>query len=825
MRPSLIRRALLAAAIALALVPSAALADWPMYHLDPAHTGNDTASPTATTLTAAWSKAVVGQVYAEPLVAGNLVLIATEQNNVYAFDATTGSIVWQNTSLGAPVPQSALPCGNINPVGITGTPVVDSAAGVVYVAATLAQPALHYELFAISIADGSLRWQKDIAPAGFDPLYQGQRGALALANGNVYIPFGGRAGDCGVYSGWVVQAPANGNGAISAFSLPNGPAMGGIWAASGPAIDAAGNIYVTTGNTSCSASCNPFDYGESVLKLSPTLGLLDYWAPTDYGPLNNSDTDVGSLGPSLLSNGVIFQAGKAGEGYLLRSANLGGIGNAAFSAHVCPGLTADAAFGGTAYDGTRVYVPCDNGLVALTVNTVTPSFAFAWQGPSVAMAGPPIVAGGIVWTIDPGSNAVYGLDPATGAQRFKATLSGANHFVTPAAGCGFLFVPAGDHVDAFRLAPTPGAGFNPSRLTFGNQNPGTTSAVQSSIVTNTGVAPLTVTGIVASGDFAETDNCGTLPASFQPGTGCTISVRFTPTGYGARTGSVSVSDNACGSPQPLRLNGSSFPFADMQMVDGFGGLHAEGGSPAHAITAYWPNWKIVRSAALLPDSTGGEVLDGYGGLHRFGAAAPVSASYFGWDIARDVVLLPAATQATPLGYTLDGWGGIHPFGGAAPVRGAPYWPNFDIARRLALLSDGTGGYVLDGYGGLHPFATGTNPMPPAIVNESYWKGWNIARDVALAPGSTAANVAGLTLDGWGGVHPFGGSGAVSPMGPVWPNWDIARAVRYSPDSTAASPKGWTLDGWGGVHPFGGAASLPQGPYWPNFDIAVELLVR
>ena len=268
----------------------------------------------------------------------------------------------------------------------------------------------------------------------------------------------------------------------------------------------------------------------------------------------------------------------------------------------------------------------------------------------------------------------------------------------------------------------------------------------------------------------------------------------------------------------------TYPFKAMDTLDAYGGVSPDAGSPPLGSSAYWPGWKIARSATILPEASGGYVLDGYGGIHQFGSASSVSSSaYFGWDIARDVVLLPSSTGTQPQGYTLDGWGGIHPFGGAPDVKGNPYWPNFDIAKRLALLRDGTGGYVLDGYGGLHPFATGSNPMPPAITNASYWRNWSIARDLALNPGSTAGNVSGVTLDGWGGVHPFGtASGAAASA--VWRNWDIARAVRLSPTSTPGQPAGWVMDGWGGLHPFGGAPPIYSNAYWPGRDIAAQLLI-
>ena len=284
------RRLLLALAMALALTPASVLADWTTYHLDQSRTGNDTTEPAATNVSSAWNANVSGQIYAEPLIVGNTVLVATEQNNVYGLDAATGAVLWSNTSLGTPVTQSTLPCGNINPVvGITGTPVVDTATSLMYVVATLAQPNVHYELYAININNGATAWHETVSPSG-NPIYQGQRSALALANGRVYIPFGGRSGDCGTYSGTVVGALASGPGSLVSYALPAGH-EGGIWAPSGSAVDGSGNVYVTTGNTTCGSTCNPFDFGETVLKLSPTLGLVDWWAPTNWPSLNAGDTD------------------------------------------------------------------------------------------------------------------------------------------------------------------------------------------------------------------------------------------------------------------------------------------------------------------------------------------------------------------------------------------------------------------------------------------------------------------------------------------------------------------------------------------------------
>jgi hypothetical protein len=112
-------------------------------------------------------------------------------------------------------------------------------------------------------------------------------------------------------------------------------------------------------------------------------------------------------------------------------------------------------------------------------------------------------------------------------------------------------------------------------------------------------------------------------------------------------------------------------------------------------------------------------------------------------------------------------------------------------------------------------------MPPHITNEGYWPNWNIARGIALTPTSTSAGVSGVTLDGYGGVHPFGSAGAVNGEA-IWGGWDIARDVTLVPGSTAGAPQGYTLDGWGGVHEFGGAPHVQTGFYSPNQDNARRL---
>jgi outer membrane protein assembly factor BamB len=413
-------------------------ADWPTYHRTSYRTGLDPTSPALGRPRRAWSRAVDGQVYAEPLVAGGRVIVATEANSLYALDAGTGGVRWR-ARLGAPVGGSTLPCGNIDPSGITSTPVVDARAGVAYAAAFL-RPA-HHVLFALDLATGQVRWRRAIDPPGADPRVHQQRAALALSRGRVYVAYGGLFGDCGDYHGWVVSVPAAGpRGAMRSFRVPTAR-EGGIWAPSGPAVDGRGNVFVATGNGSSTSS---FDFGNSVIRLSPGLRRTSFFAPREATSLNATDTDLGSTGPLLLPGGRVFVIGKSGVGYLLGAGRLGGIGGQLASRAVC-----GAAFGGSAYAAGLIYAPCVDGLVALRAGRRT--LTRAWRGPGFR-AGPPVVAGGAVWTVDLDGGTLFALDARTGWVRFRAGVGSPAQFTTPTAAEGTVYVGGGARVLAFRWA-------------------------------------------------------------------------------------------------------------------------------------------------------------------------------------------------------------------------------------------------------------------------------------------------------------------------------------------------------------------------------------
>jgi outer membrane protein assembly factor BamB len=413
---------------------------WPTYHGDPARSGAAAGPPLGDVRHAWTSPTLDGDVYAEPLVVGRLVVTATENDTVYALDATSGRVMWR-AHVGEPVQSSTLPCGNIAPVsGITATPVVDPRAGLIY-AGAFVSPARH-ELFALRLRSGAVVWHRPIDPPGMDPTTQQLRSALTLANGRVTVAYGGLFGDCGSYHGWVASVAADGSGSLIDYRAPTVNA-GGIWAPSGPAVGSDGTLYVTTGNSFSSA----FDHGDSVIALSPTLREMGFFAPTDWRDLNTGDADLGSVGPAVLPGDRIFQIGKGGVGYLLDAADLGGIGGELASAQVCD----TAAFGGTAHAGDTVYVPCGDGLAAVRV--ADDRLTVAWRSERFD-AGPPIVAGGLVWIVDLGNPALIGLDPDGGAQRIRIALDDASHFASPASAPGCVFVPTRETITAFCI---PGA--------------------------------------------------------------------------------------------------------------------------------------------------------------------------------------------------------------------------------------------------------------------------------------------------------------------------------------------------------------------------------
>ena len=416
--------------------PTTSSTDWTTYHANNQRTGYIADTPDPHNLSKIWSTQLDGSVYAEPLVVGNRVIVATEGDSLYALDPNSGSILW-HTNVGTPVPLSSLPCGNIDPLGITGTPVYDPATGLVFAVAEISGPA--HILVGLDANTGQVEVRRLVDTDGMDPQAHQQRAALTLANGMVYIAYGGLDGDCSDYIGRVVASRTNGQGPLLVYRVPT-PREGGIWATPGPSVDASGNLYVSVGNGAITSG--QWDHSDSVLKLSPTLQLLDAFAPTSWAQDNANDADLGSQGPVLLPGNFVFAAGKNGNGYLMKASKLGGIGGSIDEQSVC------RSFGGAALVGSTIFVPCTNGVLQITVDT-SGHMHQGWQA-SGNIVGSPVVGGHTVYSFSNG--VMHGLNMNSGQVVASLNVGSANRFVTPTISGTSIFIGTNAGITAIKIS-------------------------------------------------------------------------------------------------------------------------------------------------------------------------------------------------------------------------------------------------------------------------------------------------------------------------------------------------------------------------------------
>ena len=436
-------------------------------------------------LDASFHAAFHGEVYAQPLFwrrpgsGAGVLVVATEEDEVYALDARSGAEIWKRT-LGEPVPRSALPCGNISRLGVTGAPVLDEAGATLYLdAAVMRANGPRHEIYALSLADGSIKpgWPVDVATAlggSFVPALQNQRGALALFEGEVFVPFSGHWGDCGAYHGYVVGVSESEPGKVSSFSTR--ARGGGIWAQGGISGDGK-SLFAATGNTFRAIFWSD---GEAVLRFGPDLArpadAHDYFAPSDWRILDFQDLDLGGTAPIPLdvasANGarkLILAIGKNGTAYLLDRDNLGGVGSALASARVTTNIaiTSPAVWSAgdrvfAALQGAGASCPTDKpgpGLIALRIRAEpAPAIETAWCGAAEGNGSPIVTAtdagsdNPIVWIVGAqGDNRLHAFRGDTGEELASPPeeMRGLHHFQTLIATDDRLYVAADGTVYAF----------------------------------------------------------------------------------------------------------------------------------------------------------------------------------------------------------------------------------------------------------------------------------------------------------------------------------------------------------------------------------------
>jgi hypothetical protein len=434
-----------------------------------------------------FSTPIEGVVSAQPLfldAQGNgpdMVFVASEQNQVFAIDASTGLLIWKRI-LDPPLPRQVIievlgECGSFDPTGITGTPVIDEVAHGIYfdlVTPDDARFARHL-VYGLSLDDGSTLpgWPVDVGESvpGFNDIVQNQRGALTLLHDRVYVPYGSYT-DCGDYRGWLVGISTSNTTAVDAWS-PKAPSAG-IWAPSGVASDGT-SLFVATGNGSKALD---WSGGEAILRLDdgPTFSGLpaDYFVPLDWPTLDEYDQDLGGSGVLLLDvpdarpNELVAALGKDAKLYLADRSNLGGIGGAILEEMITLFVIITAPSTYTTKQGTYVVfsgygyvINCPGGenISSIRVNPTSPlTISTAWCASAPGLGATMVTTSdgfsdSIVWVVGAeADDLLYGFDGDTG--ELIAISDGASNvtrYTAPIAAKGRIYVAGTDSLFAFTL--------------------------------------------------------------------------------------------------------------------------------------------------------------------------------------------------------------------------------------------------------------------------------------------------------------------------------------------------------------------------------------
>ena len=444
---------------------------------NPSENALTTSNVSTATFGKLFSCTVDGAIYAQPLwvanltiggVKRNVVLVATQHNSLYAFDAdantTPCTALWHanltDTAHGGSSSETTVPAGtsgnlvgsgdgDISPeVGVTGTPVIDPSTNTIYLVSKsviVSGPTFYQRLHGIDITTGSEKFGGPVTIGGtypgtqdggtidtFNARQQNQRPGLALVNGIVYIAWASHE-DNPPYYGWVMGYNASNLTQAAVLNVTPNVGYGGIWMGGGaPSADSSNNLYLITGNATFDASNSTTpnnDYGDSFLKLTSGLAVSQYFTPTDQANDNSSDRDFGAGGAAIMVDQptgptphLVIGGGKDGFLYLLNRDKMGGLGDGSAwqRFNFGNGIFSTAAF----WNNTLYLAGAGGHLQAFSFNTSmgmfnTPNasqssatYGFPGSTPSVSSSG---VTNGIVWALDDGkycTNQSSGCGPA-----------------------------------------------------------------------------------------------------------------------------------------------------------------------------------------------------------------------------------------------------------------------------------------------------------------------------------------------------------------------------------------------------------------------------
>jgi outer membrane protein assembly factor BamB len=412
-----------------------AFTPWWTYHRTTSRSGHTTKRPGR--LSPAWTKPLGAAVYGEPLVVGQSLIAATERNHVVAMNPRTGHTKW-STALGTAQPMSGLPCGDIDPLGITGTPAYDEATNSVFVVAETKGG--HHTLWALNATTGHKRWHRslDVLPKRNRKAEQ-ERSAILVEHGRVVVSFGGLAGDCDNYVGYVTSTPVDGTGKTYHYAVPT-QREAGMWAPAGPVLGRNGHVYVASGNGA--ELHGRWDKSDSVTELSPVkLHRLSVFAPATWRDDNVRDLDLGSMSPvSVPSLHRIVIAGKRGVVYLLHE-HFKGVGSAIAKRSGC------GAFSGGARVGRTVLMPCLFQGEIRALHVTKHGLHWGW---TAGVFSAPVIAGSRVYVADRDSGDLVVLGLKDGHQLQRIHAGDLTHFPSEVVDNGYVFVPTLTGITAFK---------------------------------------------------------------------------------------------------------------------------------------------------------------------------------------------------------------------------------------------------------------------------------------------------------------------------------------------------------------------------------------
>jgi len=428
---------------------------------------------------------IVGNVHAQPLYIeggpnGPMIIVVTASNNIYELNATTGTVIWQRTDIG-PAVTSGLPCGNINPAGTIGTPVVDLASRSLFFDALIAGSPIKHFIYSLNVDTGATNagWPVDLNATvsyngiPFVSLAQENRGALALVNGIVYNSYSGYLGDCGNYHGWVVGVDISNPASVHGWATT--ALGGGIWGHSGVASDGT-NTFVITGNTFNTGG--NWMGGEAIIRLQAgptwTGQPTDYWAPINWFSLDNSDADLGGVSATLIDvpgatpSQLVLALGKDGNAYLLNRNNLGGIAAPVAQLSVDGAIRGQSSATYHTKQGTYFVLRTGSGEISAYKITATtpPAIVSAWSVSQNGQGSPWVTTtdgtnNTIVWVVGAqGDGQLHGYNGDTGAVIYPGAdvMSGTRKWNSGIVARGSIYVANDNKVYAFRVpggTPTP----------------------------------------------------------------------------------------------------------------------------------------------------------------------------------------------------------------------------------------------------------------------------------------------------------------------------------------------------------------------------------